>query len=104
MLISIVKFLSTGLPFKKLLTSALYTKMMLEACPTKCPMPLCKEKSEEDGRAFKSLFIESVFGNGVHKQSILSLKCQNITYHCSSTFKTSGGRERAIDSLRNVVL
>ena len=70
--------------------------MMLEACPTKYPMPICKENPEEDGRAFESIFIKSVFGNGVHKQSILSLKCRNITYHCSLTFKTSGGRERAI--------
>ena len=64
MLISIVKFLSTGLPLeKKTLTIVLYTKMMLEACPTKypvCKVPICKENPEEDGRAF-NFYLLKVF-------------------------------------------
>ena len=55
LLISIVKFLSTGLTFKKPLTSALYTKMMLEACPTITLRPYARKnrrKMEEPSKVY----------------------------------------------------
>ena len=93
---------------KKTLTSASYTKMMLEACPIKCPMTICKENPEEDGRAFESLFIEKcfrwitantssplIFGTQMSK-ILLTIALQPLKHHMDE--------KELYNSLRNVVL